>query len=60
MLYDNGTVQFAEPKELTAAEKKIIAQRYFDIWFPKGCDFLQGVDFFISQGSLKIAALISH
>ena len=60
LLYDTGKVQFAEPKELTAAEKKIIAQRYFDIWFPKGCDFLQGVDFFISQGSLKIAAFISH
>lgn len=60
LLYDTGRLQFAEPKVLTAAEKKVIAQRYFDIWFPKGCDFLKGVDFFISQDSLKIAAFISH
>jgi hypothetical protein len=32
-LYDTGNVEFAQPVQLTVAQEKEIAQRYFDIWF---------------------------
>lgn len=60
LLYDTGKVEFAEPKELTQAEKKMIAQRYFDIWFPKGVGLLKGVGFYITEVELKIAAFLLH
>ena len=60
LLYDTNNIVFAEPKELSPDEKKIIAQRYFDIWFPKGCDFLEGIEFFLKKGSLKTGAFMAH
>ncbi len=32
VLFDKGTVQFAEPRELSSEEKKEKAQNYFDTW----------------------------
>lgn len=49
-LYDKGTVQFAEPRELTNAEKKEKAQQYFDTWFPQATHF---VDLTKYSGSIK-------
>lgn len=60
LLYDAGSVEFAEPKELSPAEKKIIAQRYFDIWFPKGVAFLKSVNYYLAEKELKLGAFISH
>jgi HEPN domain-containing protein/predicted nucleotidyltransferase len=60
LLYDTGKVDFAKPKELTPLEEKIIAQRYFDIWFPRGTGFLKGAGFYLSQNELKIAAFSLH
>lgn len=40
VLYDKGTVQFSEPRQLTASEEKEISQRYFDKWFTRGTEFL--------------------
>lgn len=40
VLYDKGTVSFAKPRELTIAEKKQIAQDYFEKWSTKGNEFL--------------------
>jgi HEPN domain-containing protein/predicted nucleotidyltransferase len=60
LLFDTGNVHFAEPKELTPDEEKIIAQRYFDIWFQRGTGFLKGADFYLSQNELKIAAFSLH
>jgi len=60
LLFDSGKVEFAEAKELTAEDKKLRAQRYFDIWFPKGKGFLKGIDFYINENELKIAAFLSH
>lgn len=59
LLYDSGKVEFAEPKELTPAEKKIIAQRYFNISFPKGVSLLNLVSHAM-QEDLKIAAFLLH
>ena len=60
LLYDTNKVQFSEPKELTSAEKKIIAQRYFDLWFPKGANFLEIVTAYVSQKDIKIAVFLLH
>jgi HEPN domain-containing protein len=60
LLYDTGKVHFAEPKELTTKEEKLIAQRYYDIWFQRGTGFLKGADFYLSQKELKIAAFTLH
>lgn len=60
VLYDKGNVQFATPKELTEAEKKIKAQRYFDTWFPQAGIFLKSSKYHKSEGSLKTAAFELH
>jgi HEPN domain-containing protein/predicted nucleotidyltransferase len=60
ILFDKGTVQFAEPKELTAAEKKEKAQRYFNTWFPQASAFLDGSKFHYQNGSIKIATFELH
>jgi predicted nucleotidyltransferase len=41
LLYDTDIVHFAEARELNPEEEKEIAQRYFDIWFPRGSGFLK-------------------
>jgi HEPN domain-containing protein len=40
LLYDAGSVQLAEPRNLTPQEKKEITQRGFDIYFTAGKNFL--------------------
>ncbi|PZQ98112.1 MAG: DNA-binding protein, partial [Flavobacterium psychrophilum] len=60
LLYDKGTVQFSEPRELTNAEKKEKAQRYFDTWFPQGDEFVEGAKFYQQRESLKIATFNLH
>lgn len=40
LLYDTGNVNFAEPRELTPAEEKLISQKYFDMWFNTASNFL--------------------
>lgn len=60
LLYDKGTVKFAEPRELTATEKKEKAQRYFDTWFPQANIFLKNAKFDFSENYLKIGAFELH
>lgn len=60
LLFDTKSVEFAEPKVLTGAEKKEIAQRYFDIWFPKGSNFLDLVTSEFVKKDIKIAAFLLH
>ncbi len=60
LLYDTGKVQFAKPRELTAAEKKEKAQRYFDTWFPQASGFINASKFSASDSNLKIAAFLLH
>jgi HEPN domain-containing protein/predicted nucleotidyltransferase len=40
LLYDAGSVELAEQRELTAEERRQIAQRDFDIYFDDGKNFL--------------------
>lgn len=60
LLYDTRIVHFEEPKELTPAEEKVIAKRYFDIWFPSGSEFLETVSFSLQRGKYKIGAFLLH
>ena len=41
LLYDSGQVRLAEPKELTPAEQKNIAQEYYSYWFPLSKKYLK-------------------
>lgn len=60
LLYDKGTIHFSEPRELTNAEKKEKALRYFDTWFPQANEFVEGSNFYLQRESLKIAAFQLH
>lgn len=60
LLYDTGKVHFAAPKELTPTEEKEKAQRYFDIWFFGGIEFLKVSAFCLKEGSFKVGAFNLH
>ncbi len=40
LLFDTNQYTFDKPKKLSSLEEKQKAQGYFDIWFPKGSEFL--------------------
>lgn len=60
VLHDMGTVQFAEPRELTPKEVKEISQRYFEKWFPSGPSFISASEFVAGTGNLNISAFQLH
>lgn len=60
LLYDKGTIQFTEPRELTADEKKEKAQRYFDTLFPQADEFIAGSKFYAERSNYKLAAFNLH
>ena len=60
LLYDAGNVQFAEPRQLSSAEKKAIAQQDYIKWFQSANEFLKGSKFFRDEESLKISVFILH
>lgn len=60
LLYDTGSLQFATPRELTNAEKKVKAERYYDTWFPQAGIFLKGSKYYKGEGALKTAAFELH
>lgn len=41
LLEDQNTIGFSEPRNLSSTEKKEIAQRYFDKWFPSAINFVE-------------------
>lgn len=60
LMYDKGTVQFSEPRELTSAEKKEKAQRYFNTWFPQAEHFVELSKFSFASPNLRIATFNLH
>lgn len=60
LLYDTDIVHFTEPKELTPAEEKEIAQRYFDIWFTQASEFIFGSNIYLERNSLKTGVFVLH
>lgn len=59
VLHDKGTVQFAEPREITPKEQKNISQRYFEKWFKKGTAFLNLVTH-LRENELNEGAFLLH
>lgn len=60
LLFDKGTVTFAEARELTPEEQKEIDKEYFDTWYTRGQEFLLDTKNAIDRGSFKIAAFYLH
>ena len=61
LLHDSGRFTLAEPRELTNAELRKIAEEDYEQWFPSACDFLSvGFKAFLSAGSLNLAAFVLH
>lgn len=60
VLYDKETVKFAEPRILSAEEKKEKAQRYFDTWFPQANKFLKHGKTALNDGDNNIADFFLH
>lgn len=60
LLFDTNAVHFVEARELTPEEEKEKAQRYFDIWFPQGNEFLIDATNALNRKSFKIASFHLH
>lgn len=60
ILHNNGTIKFAEPRELSASEQRKIAFDHFQHWFNKGEEFLIDAANAIDRSSFKIAAFYLH
>lgn len=60
LLYNKGTVSFAEQKQLTAAEQKQIAQDYYNLWLSESAPFLKMARFAQDQGDLRAGAFVLH
>lgn len=60
LLYDAGSVALAEQRELTAKERREIAQRDFDNYYNSAKTFLKNANFDFKEGDLKIAVFELH
>jgi uncharacterized protein len=59
VLFDNGAIQFSNPRELNPAEQKDIAQRYFEKWFKRGSAFFDLVAH-LKESQLAEGAFLLH
>ncbi|MBT1704447.1 HEPN domain-containing protein [Chryseosolibacter indicus] len=60
LLYDKNYLQFASPKDLTPAEKKQKAERYFKTWFPQANEFIIDCNHAFNRDSLNKSAFELH
>ncbi|MGC3947967.1 MAG: HEPN domain-containing protein [Chryseolinea sp.] len=60
LLFDKGTVQFSQPRELSAGEMKVISERYFEKWFKRGTEFLIDASNAFDRGSFNNSAFLLH
>jgi len=59
-LYTTDIVRFAEPRVLSPEEERAIAQRYFEIWYKGGKDFLKVANYSLIENALKVGAFNLH
>jgi len=59
-LFDSGKFELAEERNLTAAEKKRIAQDHFDEWFTSASNFFDAFQLMMSKDQFKNAAFQLH
>jgi len=60
LLHDSGRFTLAEPRELTNAERKRIAEEDYEHWFTSACGFCDGHEFHLGKGQLNLAAFALH
>lgn len=60
LLFDAGTVNFAEPRLLSNEEMKKISQRYFKQWFNAGAEFIIGAELYFNRNQLNMGAFMLH
>ena len=59
-LYNSKKYKFTKAHNLTAAEKKELAQRYFDHWFEKAKDAFYGYELYFKAIKYSWAAFLLH
>jgi uncharacterized protein len=60
LLFDKATVQFSNPRELTAEEEREVSQRYFDKWFRRGEAFIKDVVTHLNEKELNEGVFLLH
>lgn len=60
LLFDNAKFELAEERNLSDAERKRIAQDYYDEWFESAEEFFAGYEFYFDRNSFKKAAFLLH
>jgi HEPN domain-containing protein/predicted nucleotidyltransferase len=60
LLFDTREVNFKSPKDLTRIEQKEIANKYFNLWYPRALSSLDGARFYFSKGYINDAAFTLH
>lgn len=60
LLFDNAKFELAEERNLSDAERKRIAQDYYDEWFYAATSFFKGYNFYLNEGDYKRSAFSLH
>ena len=60
VLYDAKRFHLARPKATNAAERKALAQEYFDHWFASANSFFKNYKFSLGEHDNSIAAFLLH
>lgn len=60
LLYDTGSMEFTEPRELTPLERKEKALRYFNKWFRGAEKMIKGSKFYYTENDLKESVFLLH
>lgn len=60
LLYDKSNLEFAKPRELTPAEKKEVAQEYFDDHFYYAQGFTKHANIELEDGNYKLGSFFAH
>lgn len=60
LIYDSGQFHLAEAKESTPAERKALAQAWFDQWFKSANEFYRIFELALGEGFLNASAFQLH
>jgi len=60
VLFDSGRFQLAEPRQLQARERKLLAQDDFSYWMEKAAKLHKGFDLYFNEGDYVEAVFLLH
>ncbi len=60
LLYDSGEFELAEPRDLNWSERREIAKDDYEQWFPRGGEFLIGVNTYLKRENYSLSAFLLH